>query len=42
MLLPAQYFWLESVLFAAIIVFIVDLVGKMITEVFAVFRRPSQ
>lgn len=31
MLLPPQYFWLEPVLFAAIIVFIVDLVGNMIT-----------
>lgn len=30
MLLPAQFFWFEPVLFAAIIVFVVDLVGNTI------------
>ena len=30
MLLPAQYFWFEPVLLAAIIVFVVDLVGNTI------------
>lgn len=31
MFLPPQYFWLEPVLFAAVIVFIVDLIGNVIT-----------
>jgi hypothetical protein len=30
MLLPAQYFWFEPVLFAALIVFSVDLVGNIL------------
>jgi hypothetical protein len=31
MLLPAQYAWFEPVLFASIIVFVIDLVGNSIT-----------
>jgi zinc transporter ZupT len=31
MFLPPQYFWLEPVLFAAVIVFVVDLIGNLIT-----------
>jgi hypothetical protein len=31
MLLPAQYFWFEPVLFATLIVFVVDLVGNTIS-----------
>lgn len=31
MFLPAQYFWLEPVLIAAIVVFVIDLVGNMLT-----------
>lgn len=31
MILPPQYFWLEPVVFAAMIVFVVDLIGNLIT-----------
>lgn len=31
MFLPPQYFWLEPVLIAAAIVFVVDLIGNMIS-----------
>ena len=31
MYLPPQYFWLEPVLIAAVVVFVVDLIGNTIT-----------
>ena len=31
MLLPAQYLWLEPVLLAAVIVFVIDLIGNIIS-----------
>ena len=31
MFLPAQYFWLEPVLIAAVVVFVVDLIGNMLS-----------
>jgi hypothetical protein len=31
MFLPAQYFWLEPVIVAAVVVFVVDLIGNTIS-----------
>ncbi len=31
MILPAQYFWLEPVILAAIVVFVVDLLANMLS-----------
>jgi hypothetical protein len=31
MILPAQYFWLEPVIIAAVVVFVVDLIGNTLT-----------
>ena len=31
MFLPAQYFWLEPVIVAAVVVFVIDLVGNTIS-----------
>jgi hypothetical protein len=31
MFLPAQYFWLEPVIIAAVVVFVIDLIGNTIS-----------